>query len=141
MKTCLIVDDSEIMREIAARLVAEFGLETRETETAGAAVAACALDAPTLVLLDWDLPNFGALDFLKGIAGFEPEARPIIILVATENDHQQFALARAAGVAHRLLKPYDRQAVAEVLAEAGVIEAADAAAPAPSPLPTPKAAS
>ena len=141
MKTCLIVDDSEVMREIAARLAAEFGCETRETDTAGGAVAACALETPTIMLLDWDLPNFGALDVLKGVAAFEPAARPIIVLVAAENDHQQFALARAAGAAHRLLKPFDRQALAEVFAEAGVIDAADAAAPASAPLPTPKAAS
>ncbi|GAB4530550.1 MAG: response regulator [Amphiplicatus sp.] len=130
MKTCLIIEDSALIREIAARIVRDLGLEPREAPSAGDAVALCAQSKPDLVLLDWDLPALGALDFLRGIGGLEAEARPTIILCATEHDPQQFALARAAGVAGHLMKPFNARAVAEKLAELGLVsaEAAERAA-------------
>ncbi len=64
----------------------------------------------------------GALDFLRGVAEFEPEKRPAIVLCATENDPQQFTLAKAAGAAHYLLKPFDRQSIEAKMTEIGVIE-------------------
>ena len=53
-----------------------------------------------MVLLDWDLPSMGALDFLRGVGNMPEEEKPAIILCATENDPQQFTLAKAAGAAH-----------------------------------------
>ena len=49
-------------------------------------------------------------------------ARPVIILCATENDHQQFVLAKAAGAAHHILKPFDKGVLAAKLAEIGLID-------------------
>jgi two-component system chemotaxis response regulator CheY len=103
------------------RILKALGVETREAETATAAVEMCREQKPDAVLLDWDLPQLAALDFLRGVGGFPPEQRPVIILIATENDHQQFTLARAAGAAHHLLKPFDQAALEAKLAEIGVI--------------------
>ena len=117
MATCLIVDDSESMREVAAELLTGLGHEPLEAGTADAALARCegGVDA---VLLDWDLPALGALDFLRGAASLA--RRPLIILCATENDARQFGLARAAGAGFHLLKPFDRDSLAEVLSEVGL---------------------
>ena len=91
-KTCLVVDDSSVIREIAIRIIADLGLETGEASDAAAAIEYCRANKPALVLLDWDLPSMGALDFLKAAAEFDPEEKPEIILSATENDPQQLAL-------------------------------------------------
>jgi two-component system chemotaxis response regulator CheY len=122
MKSVVIVEDSKVVREIAARIVKELGLEPKEFETASAAVEACRAKKPDAVLLDWDLPSLAALDFLRGVGEFAPEMRPPIVLCATENDHQQFALAKAAGAAHYILKPFDAGAIASKLAEIGVLD-------------------
>ncbi|MBB5519157.1 response regulator [Amphiplicatus metriothermophilus] len=123
MKTCLIVEDSALIREIAARIVRELGFEPREASSADDAVALCAQSKPDVVLLDWDLPGLGALDFLRGVGGLEAEARPTIVLCATEHDPQQFALAHAAGVAGHLMKPFDARLIAEKFVELGLIPA------------------
>lgn len=127
MKTCLIIEDSSLIREIAARILVELSIDAREAPTAAAAVEECRTNKPDVVFLDWDLPSLGALDFLRGIADLPPEQRPAVILCATENDPQQFTLARAAGAGHHLLKPFDKQSIAEKLAEMGIIDAAPAA--------------
>ena len=120
-KTCLIVDDSELIREIASRIITDFGLEAEGVENASGAIEFCREESPAVVFLDWDLPSMGALDFLREAASFEGE-RPVIILCATENDHQQFTLAKAAGATHHILKPFDKGAVAAKLAEIGLID-------------------
>ncbi|MEO1252949.1 MAG: response regulator [Pseudomonadota bacterium] len=122
-KTCLIIDDSSVIREIAARILSDLGLQSAQAETAVTGLDVCLEAAPDAVLLDWDLPSMGALDFLRGAAELPEEKKPVIILCATENDHQQFTLAKAAGAAYHVLKPYDRQSLCAVLAEAEIIEA------------------
>lgn len=123
MKSCLVVEDSPIIREIACRLIREIGLEALDAENAGDAVEMCRDNNLDVVLLDWDLPSMGALDFLRGAANLDADKKPAIILCATENDIQQFTLARAAGAAHHVLKPFDRRSLEEIFAEIGLIEA------------------
>ncbi|MEZ5920315.1 MAG: response regulator [Parvularculaceae bacterium] len=123
MKSCLIVEDSNVIREITLRILKEMSIEAKEAETPAAALEMCAVEKPDAVFLDWDLPSMGALDFLKGAAELPAEMRPVIILCATENDPQQFTLAKAAGAQHYILKPFDRQTVEAKLAEIGIISA------------------
>jgi len=122
MKTCLVIDDSDVIREIVVRMVRDLGLEAKEANTAADAVDICREKKPDVVLLDWDLPSMGALDFLRGAGALEPDQRPVIVLCATENDPQQFSLAKAAGAEHHILKPFDKDGVAAVFAEAGVMD-------------------
>lgn len=123
-KTCLIIEDSDVIREIAARIVTDLGLTAEQAPGAGGGVEFCAENTVDVVLLDWDLPSMGALDFLRGAAELPEGKKPVIVLCATENDPQQFTLAKAAGAAHHVLKPFDRAAVETAFAEAGVIEKA-----------------
>ncbi len=121
-KTCLIIDDSEVIREIAARIVTDLGLRAVQAESAPEAIEVCSENKTDVALLDWDLPSMGALDFLRSAAELPEEKKPVIVLCATENDPQQFTLAKAAGAAHHILKPFDRAAVEAAFAEAGVVE-------------------
>ena len=122
-KTCLVIDDSDVIREIAIRIIEDLGLETKGVSNAAEAMEFCSDANPEAVFLDWDLPSMGALDFLRGAAVLETEQKPEIILCATENDQQQFTLAKAAGANHHVLKPFDKFAIASKLAEIGLIDA------------------
>ncbi len=133
MKTCLIVEDSNVIREIALRILTDLGISASESETAAEALEKCREAKPDVVLLDWDLPSLGALDMLRGVADLPVEQRPTIILCATENDPQQFTLAKAAGAAHYLLKPFDRLSIELKLAEIGLIEGAKIPEAKPAP--------
>lgn len=121
-KICLVVDDSSVIREIAVRIISNLGLKAVESENAVHAVEYCRDKKPAVVLLDWDLPSMGALDFLRGAASLPEDEKPEIILCATENDPQQFTLAKAAGAQHHVLKPFDKDVLAEKLREMGLID-------------------
>ncbi|MEL7487587.1 MAG: response regulator [Pseudomonadota bacterium] len=128
MASCLIVDDSDVIREISVRIVRALGLDPIEATNAPDGVEACADKKPGVVLLDWDLPSLGALDFLRGVAAMDEKDRPAIVLCATENDPQQFTLAKAAGAEYHVLKPFDEEVVAAVFAEIGLPVEAPASA-------------
>ena len=127
MKTCLVLEDSELIREIASRILKELAVTPQEAESAAKGLDQCRASKVDAVMLDWDLPAMGALDFLRGAAELPAEQKPVIILCATENDPQQFTLAKAAGAAHYLLKPFDKASVGAKLAEIGIIEGASVA--------------
>ena len=121
MARCLIVDDSETMREIAADHLAALGHQTDEATGAQDAITALRQSPGQhdVMFLDWDLPALGALDVLRAAGELAP--RPVIVLCATENDTRQFALAKAAGAPHHILKPFDRACLAGVMAEIAAV--------------------
>ena len=121
-KTCLVIEDSSVIRGIVTDIAAELGLRTLECENASEGIELLASETIDAVLLDWDLQRLGALDFLQGMARLPDEKHVAVILCATENNPEQFSLARAAGAAHHILKPFDLGSLAEKFAEAGVIE-------------------
>jgi len=121
-KHCLVVDDSEVIREIAMRIIADLGVDVAGAANASDGVAHCRETKTDVVFLDWDMPSMGALDFLRGAAEIEESHRPEIVLCATENDPQQFTLAKAAGARHHILKPFDKESLTTKLNEVGVIE-------------------
>lgn len=119
MQTAVVIEDSVRVREIAVGLLADLGFMAYGAEGVEDGLAKMAEVKPDLILLDWDLPNLGALDVLTGTA----EAtlpRPLTILMATENDPGQFSLARAAGASSYILKPFDRSDFTRALRQAGV---------------------
>ncbi len=122
MALCLVVDDSEVIRLITRKILESLQQSVVHATSADEALKVCQDSQPDIVFLDWDLPSLGALDVLKGISELDTEVKPTIVLCATENDAQQFALARAAGAAHHLLKPYDLATIKAILEQAGVSE-------------------
>ncbi|MEE2690871.1 MAG: response regulator [Pseudomonadota bacterium] len=140
-KTCLIVEDSALIREVAARIVKDLGFEATEAATSNDGLARCREAKPDIVLLDWDLPSLAALEFLRGVGEFDEAARPPIVLCATENDVQQFALAKAAGAAFHVMKPFDAQSIGEAFADAGVIARSEIPKLTPTAQPRDRAAS
>lgn len=124
MKPCLIIEDSDIIREIVARMVRDLGYEPLEAGNVEEALQQCRQHEPSVVMLDWDLPAMEALDFLREISLLQLDNAPAIILCATENDPQQFTLAKAAGAEYHLIKPFDQASIKDVF---GKVDAASQA--------------
>jgi len=50
-KTCLVVDDSRMIRRVAARILKELKFETEEAENGQDAIDRCRIDMPDAILL------------------------------------------------------------------------------------------
>ncbi len=109
MKSCLIVDDSKVIRKVARHI-----LETMEFEVSEAADGQEALNqvselAPDVILLDWNMPVMSGMDFLKAYRASAKEPTAKVIFCTTENGIEHIQAAIAAGADEYVMKPFDRE--------------------------------
>jgi len=120
MKRCLVVDDSDIIRKIARRIIETMNLEVSEAETGQAGIDRCQIERPDAILLDWMMPDMTGIDFLGALRGAARDSQPFILYCTTENDPEDIARALSAGAHDILLKPFSREELAAKIAQAGL---------------------
>lgn len=108
MKRCLIADDSAVIRKVARQILERMNFEVLEAENGQEALERCLTYVPDFVLLDWQMPVSGAMEFLSGLRRNTSGRRPHIIYCTTENDPIDISKALAAGADDYLMKPFDR---------------------------------
>src|SRR3954471_16059975 len=116
MKTCLIVDDSHVVRTVARRILEGLDYSVQEAEDSVAGLQACQANMPDLIFLDWNLPQMKGVDFVKSVRGQEQGAHPVILFCATESDPAEVASAMAAGANDYVIKPFDSEMLRDKLA-------------------------
>ena len=121
MKTCLVVDDSSVIRKVARRILEDLDFQIFEAEDGKQALDSCAAQMPDAVLLDWNMPVMDGLDFLMELRKLEDGANPKVIFCTTENDVAHIAKAIRAGANEYIMKPFDRDIVEAKLQEVGLI--------------------
>ncbi|HEY8615741.1 response regulator [Phenylobacterium sp.] len=120
MKTCLVVDDSRVIRKVARRILEELGFEVAEAADGAEALAWCRVVMPDAILLDWQMPVMGGLDFLRRLR-LEPGGQtPKVIFCSVENDLDRIRAALDGGADEYIMKPFDGEIMAYKLAAAGV---------------------
>ena len=65
MKSCLIVDDSKVIRKVARHILETLQFEVEEAGDGQEALTACESKMPDVVLLDWNMPVMSGMEFLK----------------------------------------------------------------------------
>lgn len=121
MKHCLVVDDSEVVRKVARRILESMHFEVTEAENGQEAVERCVQRMPDAVLLDWDMPVMNGLEFLGALRLATKSDRPRIVYCLTENDPAEISRALLGGADDYLLKPFDRGTIAAALSGAGPV--------------------
>ncbi|HYF08069.1 MAG TPA: response regulator [Acetobacteraceae bacterium] len=124
--TCLVVDDSAVVRRAARRMLEALGFAVREAVDGAQALAACRSDLPDGVLLDWNMPVMDGLAFLRRArAEFGPD-HPRVVLCTTEGEMARILEAIEAGAQEYIMKPFDEDILREKLQQAGLPLAAAA---------------
>jgi two-component system chemotaxis response regulator CheY len=62
MKSCLVVDDSSVIRKVARRILEDLSFEITEAEDGAQALDACRREMPSAILLDWNMPVMDGLE-------------------------------------------------------------------------------
>ena len=109
MPRLLIVDDSRLMRTIAARLVDGMGFIIEEAENGAEAVRLYAEHRPDAVLLDITMPEMDGLTALKEIRKIDPDARVAMVTAMGQQGIVMEALH--AGARDFVLKPFQADRV------------------------------
>lgn len=119
MKTCLVVDDSRVIRKVARRILEELGFAVAEAADGAEALAACRAEMPEAVLLDWQMPVMSGLEFLKRLRIEPGGATPKVVFCSVETEIARIREALEAGADEFIIKPFDAEIVAGKLALAG----------------------
>ena len=106
MNSCLIVDDSKVIRKVARRILEDFDLKIDEACDGQEALDHVAADMPDIIFLDWNMPVMGGMDFLRAVRAKGQTAK--VIFCTTENGLPQIEAAIAAGADEFIMKPFDR---------------------------------
>jgi len=117
MRRGLVIDDSRVIRKVACRLLKEFDISADEAEDAESALAACRLSMPDLILLDGDAPGLNSSDFVRTLRKGHGGEKPRVLYCVTEIDVAHIGQVLHAGANHYILKPFDRIAMRQRLAD------------------------
>ena len=122
MKTCLVVDDSRVVRKVARRIAEELGFQCEEAEDGQVAYQKCQELMPDVVLLDWNMPVMNGLEFLVKLRAMDVPSQPKVIFCTTENDAKQLQTAIEAGADEYIMKPFDSEIIELKFIQVGLLE-------------------
>ena len=122
MKTCLIVDDSKVIRRVARRILEELSFAIEEAVDGQDAWTQCQSQMPDVILLDWNMPVMTGIDCLKKLRGSNGAApQPIVVVCTTENDMAHIRAAIEAGADEYIMKPFDREIIEAKFTQVGLM--------------------
>lgn len=120
----LIVDDSNVIRRVAERIMTRRGADVTEAETAERGIALCRLDMPEFIIVDIMLPDMNTLDFIRAVQALPAARRPRIFVLMFQFDLPTLLRCCRAGAIGHIMKPFT---AAQLNARLDEIEAEEAA--------------
>jgi len=121
MKSCLIVDDSRVVRKVARRILEELEFAIEEAADGQLAMAACERQMPDAILLDWNMPVMNGIDFLRALRRMQGGAAPFVVFCTTENDIRHIQEAVSAGANEYIMKPFDTDIIQAKFQQVGLL--------------------
>jgi two-component system, chemotaxis family, chemotaxis protein CheY len=121
MKTCLVVDDSSVVRKIARSILEDMDFQITEAEDGEQALESCRETMPDAVLLDWNMPVMDGYEFLGNLRRMPGGDAPKVVFCTTENGMDHISRALHAGANEYIMKPFDRDIVAAKFQEVGLV--------------------
>lgn len=124
MPSCLVVDDSRVVRKVARRIVEDLGFACEEAEDGQKAYDYCSKTMPDAILLDWNMPVMSGIEFLEKLRAMNGGTGPKVIFCTTENDMAHITRAMNAGANEYIMKPFDSEIIESKFTQIGLINAA-----------------
>jgi two-component system, chemotaxis family, chemotaxis protein CheY len=121
MKSCLVVDDSKVVRMVARKILEGLNFEIEEAEDGRRAMDACRKRMPDAILLDWNMPVMSGIDFLRELRKIEGGQTPVVVFCTTENDIAHIQEAIGAGANEYIMKPFDSEIIESKFTQVGLI--------------------
>lgn len=120
MKTCLIVDDSRLIRKFSRQSMESLGFAVSEATNGQEAIDSCESTMPDIILLDWNMPVMSGIEFLRLLRTSNYATQPKVVFCTTESDAAHIEEAIAAGADEYVMKPFDHDTLHMKLQIVGV---------------------
>lgn len=120
-QTCLVVDDSAVIRKVIRRIVENFNFQVQEAENGLAAYESCMKQMPELVILDWNMPVMSGLEFLIKLRQTQGGDSPQVVMCTTESEFPKIEEAITNGANEYIMKPFTAEILKEKLEILGLV--------------------
>lgn len=110
----MVIDDNRHMQTIIRSILQGFGINVIETYSDSRAAYIAIHDvAPDLLLIDWEMPLFSGVEFIRMLRRdpCSPNTFLPVIIISAYGDRAHVVEARDAGANEFLVKPVSAQAV------------------------------
>ena len=109
MKTCLIVDDSRVIRKVSRHILETLNFDVDEAENGREGLERCNRAMPDVILLDWNMPIMSGIEFVVALRKQPGGDVPKVVFCTTENDVNHIREAISAGANEYIMKPFDHE--------------------------------
>jgi len=121
MTSCLVVDDSQVVRSVARRILRGLDIAVSEAENGQVALERCSVSLPDVILLDWNMPVMNGMTFLQQLRGRYGASQPIVVFCTTETGLGSVKQALEAGANEYIMKPFDESIIRSKFAQVGLL--------------------
>jgi CheY-like chemotaxis protein len=118
-KTCLIVDDSRVIRKVSSKIALSLGYVPIEAENGEEALARCKKAMPDLVLTDWNMPEMDGITFVAKLRAIPTPKEPVVVFCTSNGEAKDIHDGIAAGADDYIVKPFDEAALKAKLEKLG----------------------
>ena len=118
-KTCLIVDDSRVIRKVSSKIAISLGYVAIEAENGEEALARCKKAMPDLVLTDWNMPEMDGIEFVAKLRAIPTPKEPIVVFCTSNGEAKDIHEGISAGADDYIVKPFDEAALKAKLEKLG----------------------
>ena len=118
----LVIDDSRAMRSILSHMLRQLGFDVSEATNGREALARLSeLERVDLALVDWNMPEMNGIEFVRTVRADSRYNDLPLMMVTTETEVQQVAVALQAGANEYIMKPFTKEVVQEKLVVLGLL--------------------
>ncbi len=110
-RTCLIVDDSRVIRKVSSKIALSLGYVPVEAQDGHEALARCKQSMPDLVLTDWNMPEMDGIEFVTKLRAIPTPKVPVVVFCTSNGEAQDIHDGIAAGADDYIVKPFDEAAL------------------------------
>jgi two-component system chemotaxis response regulator CheY len=121
MKSCLLVDDSRVIRRVARGIVESLSFSCSDAEDGEKAVLHCQSVMPDAILLDWNMPGMSGIETLRVIRGMPGGDQPKILLCTTNSEIEHIMQALGEGADEYIMKPFDVDIIRSKFEQVGLL--------------------
>lgn len=118
-RTCLIVDDSRVIRKVSSKIALSLGYVPVEAQDGHEALARCKQSMPDLVLTDWNMPEMDGIEFVTKLRAIPTPKEPVVVFCTSNGEAKDIHDGIAAGADDYIVKPFDEAALKAKLEKLG----------------------
>lgn len=118
--TVLAVDDSLTMRRLIERALTESGFTVHLAEDGVHGLEVLETCEPNVIITDINMPRMDGFGFITAVRSGGPKSRLPILTLTTESAPELKQRARDAGATGWIVKPFDKEKLANVIRRVAV---------------------